>query len=1076
MKRLYTAALAAIACATAIAEAPLWLRDVKISPDGTTLAFTYQGNIFTVPVTGGEARQLTSGPSYNTTPIWSPDGKTIAYASDAFGNFDIYAIPAAGGKPSRLTTHSAGETPETFSPDGKYILFSASIQDPAESAMFPTSVETELYRVPAGGGATSRMEATTINRPVYSPDGSQMLYQHTPGMENEWRKHHTSSVTGDIWSLDLKTGAHTNLTKRPGEDRDPAFSPDGKTVYYLSERDGDSFNVYAAPLSDLNQVKALTNFKTHPVRFLSAASNGRLAFAYDGEIYTLTPGQKPQKVKIDIAPAAQPAANLKQPVTPRGGAISPDGKQLAFINRGNVFVTSVEYPTTKQITDTPAAESHLSWGDNRTLYYSSLRDGHYNIYKATIARNDDPDFPNATIIDEKPVVKVDKTERFYPSASPDGKKLAYIKDRNKLVVRDLVTDKEKELTDGSTMARRSGFDYVWSPDSRWIALEVVDNKHDPYTDIALINVEDGTYVNITRSGYIESNPRFVMGGNALLFLTERYGLRAQASWGNQDDVMIVFLNREARDKFNLSKEDLEFYTGSKKSDGKKDDDKKDDSDEADKPATPKDAINVEIDGIQDRIVRLTPFSSSLSDAIIDADGENLFFLSELEKGYDLWKMDLRKREPKLVNKTGLSSAGFDLDKTGKKAFILGDKPNKLDLKSDKLTPITATATQTIDPAAEREAMLNEVANAERQLFYRKDMHGVDWDKMVADYRRFLPHINNNYDFAEMLSELLGELNVSHTGSRYRPAASSQADRTASLGLFYDMTYTAPGLKVEEIIKDGPFDRASSAMVPGAVVTAINGHKLTADADFAGIMTDIAGTKTLVEFTLPDGSTASETVKPISTAQESRLLYKRWVANRAADVDRWSNGRLGYVHIASMNDGSFRPIYADILGKYNDREGIVIDIRWNGGGRMHEDIEILFSGEKYLTQVIRDVESCDMPSRRWNKPSIMLQSEACYSNAHGTPWVYKHQGLGKLVGAPVAGTMTSVNWVTLQDPTLIFGIPVIGYKTAEGNYLENTQLEPDILVNQNPEKIVKGEDTQLKAAVEALLKDIDTKKK
>ncbi|MDE6802297.1 MAG: peptidase S41, partial [Muribaculaceae bacterium] len=170
------------------------------------------------------------------------------------------------------------------------------------------------------------------------------------------------------------------------------------------------------------------------------------------------------------------------------------------------------------------------------------------------------------------------------------------------------------------------------------------------------------------------------------------------------------------------------------------------------------------------------------------------------------------------------------------------------------------------------------------------------------------------------------------------------------------------------------------------------------------------------------------------------------------------------------------IYADILGKYNDREGIVIDIRWNGGGRMHEDIEVLFSGEKYLTQVIRDVESCDMPSRRWNKPSIMLQSEACYSNAHGTPWVYKHQGLGKLVGTPVAGTMTSVNWVTLQDPTLIFGIPVIGYKTAEGNYLENSQLEPDILVNQDPVKIVKGEDTQLRAAVEELLKEIDSKKK
>lgn len=216
-------------------------------------------------------------------------------------------------------------------------------------------------------------------------------------------------------------------------------------------------------------------------------------------------------------------------------------------------------------------------------------------------------------------------------------------------------------------------------------------------------------------------------------------------------------------------------------------------------------------------------------------------------------------------------------------------------------------------------------------------------------------------------------------------------------------------------------------------------------------------------------------KPISSGAQNELLYQRWIKSRAAEVDSLSGGRLGYVHIRSMADGSYRDVYADILGKYNLRDGIVIDTRHNGGGRLHEDIEILFSGEKYLEQVIQGTVVCDMPSRRYNKHSIMLVAEDNYSNAHGTPWVYKHQGIGSIVGMPVPGTMTSVNWETLQDPTMYFGIPVIGYRTKEGTYLENSQLEPDFLVRNKPEEAVQGRDEQLEVAVRELLKQIDADK-
>ena len=257
-----------------------------------------------------------------------------------------------------------------------------------------------------------------------------------------------------------------------------------------------------------------------------------------------------------------------------------------------------------------------------------------------------------------------------------------------------------------------------------------------------------------------------------------------------------------------------------------------------------------------------------------------------------------------------------------------------------------------------------------------------------------------------------------------------------------MKYTGKGLKVGEVIEKGPFDYANSKVKPGVIIEKIDGASIEDNTNLSDVLNDKARIKTLVSFYNPQTKERwDEVVLPISQSAFNSLLYTRWVKQRAADVEKWSNGRLGYIHLQSMGDPSFRLAYSDILGKFNKKEGIVIDTRFNGGGRLHEDIEILFSGKKYLTQVVRGREACDMPSRRWNKPSIMVQGEANYSNAHGTPWVYKYDGLGKLVGMPVPGTMTSVSWETLQDNSLVFGIPVIGYRLPDGSYLENTQLEP-----------------------------------
>ncbi len=1088
MKKLVSSILFAAATMTVTAATPLWLRDVQISPDGKTIAFTYKGDIFTVPAAGGEAKRLTTAESYESVPVWSPDGKSIAFASDRNGGQDIYIMEAKGGPACQLTFHSVSEIPQGFTPDGKYVVYSANIQAPAASLIYPSSRMGQLYKVPAEGGRPQQILGTPALSISYLPDGASFLYQDDKGTENEWRKHHTSSVTRDIWRYDAKTGSHTNLTARGGEDRNPVIGGDGETVYFLSERNGGSFNVYSFQLSDPSKVSAVTKFTTHPVRFLSRGANGTLAFTYNGEIYTVNEkGGKPAKVAIDIVTDNVEPVMRRKAGSLAGAAVSPDGKQVAFVSHGDIFVTSVEYPSTRQITKTPQGESYPSWGaDNRTLYYTSDRDGHKNIYRATISRKDDPNFSNATLIEETPVFPAkDNIDRQNPLVSPNGELMAFIQDGNKIGVTNLKTRKTRLLTNGETYtARDGGITLDWSPDSEWLAATIDVHQRDPYYDIAIINVSNGEMTNITNDAYINTNPRWVMNGNAIIFSSDRYGMKNHASWGSTEDVLMVFTNREAYDRYRLSDEDfallkeVEKSQKNNKSSASKDDKKKDkkkdkkDSkkDDAKKDDTkPADAVNVELDGICDRIVRLTPFSSSLGDNYVDNDGENLYFMSRVDNGYDMWKKNLRKGDVSLFKKMGSGGVALQADAAGKNLFLLGSTLRKMSLPGGNMTTISFNATQEIDPVKEREYMYDFIVDQEAKRFLVKDMIGVDWKGYGENYRKFLPHINNNYDFSELASELLGELNVSHTGSGYR--ANGSQEPTASLGLLYDLTYTGNGLKVSEILKKGPFDRANSRMTPGAVITAIDGESLNGNTDPLTTLNSRVRTKTLISFTLPSGEKVEEVILPTNYSAYNTMLYDRWLERNRHIVDSISGGRLGYVHLESMNDESYRAIYADVLGKYADREGIIIDTRFNGGGRLHEDIEVLFSGKKYLTQEIRGVKSGEMPSKRWLRPSIMITGEANYSNAHGTPWMYKHNKLGKIVGMPVPGTMSSVNWVTLQDPSLYFGIPVVGFRTAEGNFLENTQLEPDIKVANDPAKIVKGIDDQLITAVKTLLNDL-----
>ena len=1093
MKKLFLFVLLAVSLN--LSAQPLWMRHNVISPQGDKIAFCYKGDVYVVNAKGGKALQITTNVAYDTDPVWSPDGKQIAFATDRNGNFDVYLVAAEGGVAQRITTNSAVEIPLAFSPDGKEIYFSAQIQKAAENVQFAAGWITELYKVSIEGGRPEQVVAVPVSSMSFDKDGKSFLYYDRKGSENVWRKHHVSSVARDVVYYNAKKKTHSILTTNVGEDRDPRYLPGFKDVVFLSERNKGSFNVYKAPANNLEQVEEVTHFKTHPVRFLSVANDGLLCYGYMGEIYTQRIGSEPQKVNIEIVNDQEADQKVKQDFKGIGDfALSDDGKLIAFISRGEVFVTGVdEYATTKQITHTAQAERSPSFSkDGRAIVYASERDGYWNLYQATIERKEDYNFAYATLVEEKPLFGNDGVERIAPTYSPDGKEIAFIENRSVLKVYNVASKQVRQITDGRQHYDTDdyGFSYEWSPDGQWFVLTLISNMRDPYSDIGIVKTDGSQKIyNITESAYIDGSPQWAMEGNAIIYRSNRYGMRSHASWGSQNDAFIAFLNQDAYDKFRLNKEDYallkETEKGSKDKpkdepkdegkDKKKDKKKGKKDDKNDGPSTGSGASQddkevkkeVDLEHLQDRVIRLTPMSSNLSGIALTNDGEKFYFMTSFEKGYDLWEMDVREKSMKITKKLG--QGGAQLRMKGDNLFVLsGNNLQKLD-KGGKSTSIKYDATMELNFAEEREYMFDHVFLQIEKRFFMKDHHGVDLELMKEAYHPFLAHINNNYDFSEMLSEILGELNVSHTGSGYRPSGRG-GDATAEFGVLLDLDYQGDGLKIVEVVEGGPFDKQKSKVKAGCIIQKIDGVEITKGMDYYPLLNNKRD-KTVLVTVKDGGKTWEETVKPISHGTMNELLYNRWVKHNEETVKKLSKGRLGYVHIKSMGDASYRDVYSQILGKYNLCDGIVIDTRFNGGGRLHEDIEILFSGEKYLEQVINDSVACVMPSRRYNKPSIMIIGEANYSNAHGTPWVYKYKEMGKLVGMPVPGTMSSVTWETLQDPSLYFGLPVVGYRTEQGNWLENTQLEPDIKVRNTPEKMADGVDEQLEAAVRELLNEL-----
>ncbi|MEM8492915.1 MAG: S41 family peptidase [Pseudomonadota bacterium] len=1090
---------ASTASSLAVSDDATWFRSPAISPDGKTVLFDSHGDIWSVPIEGGTARALTRDEAWEGHPVWSRDGKHIAFASDRFGNLDVYVMSAEGTNLRRLTFHSTNDLPSDFSVDGSKILFSSARTDSAASSYFPTRALPELYEVPAAGGTPQMLMTNPAREARWSPDGDRIVYREEKAYENEWRQRDVNAFARDIWIYEVSTGAHTRITDNPAGDHAPRWSADGQAVFMQSEIDGRSFNVQRLDLES-GELRALTSHTTHPARGLSVSDDETIVYSWHGELFRTRDGDSSEKIEVRL-PGGR-LANTAQPIPASQGIaefdVSPDGKEIVFISRGEVFVTDAEFANTTRITDTPEQERSASFApDGRSVIYAGEYEDGWAIFETKIVDQNEPRFSLATQLESRLVYRALDRDAFQPLYSPDGESIAFLEGRD--AIRVIKKNGSQPVT---VFSRELNYSYAdgdlsfrWSPDSRYLVAEYAPRGNIFYRDIGIAPADGrGQPVDVSLSGYADLAPEWHSGGEVVTWMSDRFGERSHGSWGAEFDVVAAFLTEDAWMRFELSDQERALLAeetvpaAEEESEELTDADEESsdsDSESEEEPvydiasllnlpeATPEDEpLDLDLDSVRYRTVRLTQHSSDIAGAALSPDLSELYYLSRTEGGYDLWRRKLHEDENMRVAKLGASQVQMQLVEEANALVVLADGALLRSELGDviELAPVQVGGEMMLRDSEERAYLFDHVWEQVDDKFYDPEFHGVDWDAMRESYQPKVAAVSNNRDFAELMSELLGQLNASHTGMRYRPGGGPDDDTTVALGAIFS-TDAEPGLLISEVLPGGPLSASRLAVEPGERIVGVGGERLLVDTNpYSTLRRPVDGR---LRLTIADqqGEERIVRVKPWTRGEEGEALYQRWMDRRRAIVEERSDGRIGYLHIRSMNDRGFREVFDVLFGENLDLEAVVIDTRFNGGGWLHDDLLTLFQGESYFNMRPRGRVQRGAPEERWTKPSIVVMNEGNYSNAHMFPFAYKLFDVGKLVGMPVPGTATAVWWERLMSGDLIFGIPQLPLLDQQNRPLENQELQPDMLVDNPPADAARGIDRPLEAAVDELLEQL-----
>ncbi|MGQ5720497.1 S41 family peptidase [Pseudochrobactrum asaccharolyticum] len=1069
-------ALTGVAVSKAIAdftgEPARWIQNPALSPDGTLIAFTHRGQIFLTDNDGGLSVAVSPADAYSHSVVWAPDSKRLAFASDVNGDDDVY-LADFSGKLQRMTYSSAKEIPTSFSPDGKTVLFTAvRLGDAKRSVQAALSWRPQLYAVDTKSGRERLVLPNFALEASWNKDQTKLVYSYDPSGDPAERQHRVAANARQLWLYQPADDKYSRLFAVDGVDRHkPHWSADGEWLYYLSEASG-WLNVWKTNLKTGQEIQ-LTNLEGSPVRDLSVADDGTLAFSFKGQVYLLAAERdKPEVVDINTLEQGMSHLPNYEAVSSQNFQSSPDGKHFALIANTDVFLVDLK-GNYRQLTHTAGEERDIAFSpDGKWLVYAALRDHKWGIYGIDLSE-DQQSGKLGLSHQEMPLVVSDKSNALDPKFSPDGSKLAFWSDRREIKVLNLASGKVTALyreSDYNTDYFDQGGAFSWSPTSKdllvpWrtidgsvlnrVAIAPVDGSAPMQPLQAMVpNFYDGVW---------SADGTQVVGYTTLYTARSADNFHADANL----DLYRIFISSQARQDYIASLNNPSETTRS------------------DQDAQPK--ITRYIPDRQRNSLLEGRLTTNLQkpEILTNApDGQNLLAILTGDQHLSVNLLSLDKGELQEVAKIPVAEPE-------QIQFIrYNDALQTVDIKMPKQIIRVSVS----DPAQRLEVPLNilftrnedaaliaafEQAWADVNDRYYDAVHeNRDWQKIGIQYRAYLPSIAGRRDLERLLASMFGELSASHlftsvTGAN--PALVGMGTQNDALGIYWDDQYTGAGRRIAEILPGGPMDQLNFGIREGDIVTSLNGQAIPEAGGVARLLDINAGRKVVIG--IADGKTGVERfveVAPIGWRDELILSSRSLSDKRRTMVSQLSNQCIAYQYMDAMDNDN----YLSLLGTLSSQRGLakaaLIDVRSNNGGNLTRELVTLLNGKSAFSYGVDGRARNFGPDNVWLWPSAVLVDSFSYSDGSIFPQAYQDQEIGKLIGDVVLNTGTSVTTVDSKVlPGLQYRFPVLPYRHVDGRKYENGIITPDIVVPFDPNRFRADTDPQLEAAVASLMQQIGT---